>query len=140
MPPCAAIRRCSQSRSCKYALFLTPPPLCQRGGRRFEPGLVLQKFRRPDRSGDRALLVRVMVGGSFGPLLPPAHPRQRHQGARADQRLRMRDRPSRAAIPAPSISIPPGSGRKKTFSLHIRAACQVLLIASVVGSRGSVYV
>ncbi len=42
MPLCAAPCRCLQGRSCKYALFLTPPPLCQRGGRRFEPGLVLQ--------------------------------------------------------------------------------------------------
>jgi len=57
MPLCAAPCRCSQSRSCKYALFLTPPPLCQRGGRgrhsrmlrRCELGLVLQHSRAPSR-------------------------------------------------------------------------------------------
>jgi len=56
----------------------------------------------------------------LGRLPAPAHPQQRHRGVRADQRLRMRDRPSRATIPAPSISIPPGSGRKKTFSPYNR--------------------
>jgi hypothetical protein len=39
-----------QGRRRKYALFLTPAPLCQRGGRRFEPGLVLQKMRTPSAS------------------------------------------------------------------------------------------
>jgi hypothetical protein len=58
-----------------------PASPCQRGGRRFEPGLVLQKMERPDRSCDRAVLVRVMVGGLLGPLPPPAHPQQRHQAA-----------------------------------------------------------
>ncbi len=46
-----------------------------------EPGLVLQKMERPDRSCDRAFLVRVMVGGLLGPLPPPAYPQQRHQAA-----------------------------------------------------------
>ncbi len=74
-----------------------PASPCQRGGRRFaaelrsasasrakpacEPGLVLQEMERPDRSCDRAFLVRVMVGGLLGPLPPPAHPQQRHQAA-----------------------------------------------------------
>ena len=137
MPLCAAPCRCSQSRRRKYALFLTLPPLCQRGGRRFEPGLVLQNQSPVERLARRGFLVRVMVGGLLGALLPTAHPRQRHQVARADQRLRTRDRPSRAAIPAPSISIPPGSGRKKTFSLHIRAICRILVIGSTLGSSGT---
>ncbi len=42
MPLCAAPCRCSQSRSCKYALLLGVLALSQAEGRRFEPGLALQ--------------------------------------------------------------------------------------------------
>ncbi len=43
MPLCAAPYRCSQSRSCKYALLLGALALSQAEGRRFEPGLALQQ-------------------------------------------------------------------------------------------------
>jgi hypothetical protein len=78
MPLCAAI--CWPLER-KLLIFLGLIVSCQRGGRRFEPGLVLQEMERPDRSCDRAFLVRVMVGGLLGPLPPPAHPQQRHQAA-----------------------------------------------------------
>ena len=76
----------------KTSMKSRPASPCQRGGRRFEPGLVLQKMERPDRSRDWAFLVRVMVGGLLGPLPPPAHPQQRHQAAqpRGQQRLARR--------------------------------------------------
>jgi hypothetical protein len=65
-----------QGRSCKYALFLTPPPLCQRGGRRFEPGLVLQHSRVPSRCCAEGLFV-----GGDGPTLGAAAPTHRYDAA-----------------------------------------------------------
>ena len=50
MPLCAAPRRCSQSRSRKYALLLGTLALSPAEGRRFEPGLALQGTQASSRS------------------------------------------------------------------------------------------
>jgi len=66
-----------QGRRRKYALLLTPPPLCQRGGRRFEPGLVLQKTKAPSRYYAEGLFEGLFVcgdGSALGAACRPGKP------------------------------------------------------------------
>ncbi len=88
MQPIAVYCSRLQGRRRKYALFLTPPPLCQRGGRRFaaelcsdsakrakpasEPGLVLQHSKALSRSCAEGLFVcgeRAALGAAGVPLV-----------------------------------------------------------------------
>ena len=96
-------------------------PLKSRVDRPFGCMLAVPAARRTRSAGAVGTAVEVLAEG----------------GQNADQRLRMRDRPSRPATPTPSISSPAGSGRKNTFIVCSRAACQMLVIGSESGSKGT---